>query len=249
MKNITARNVLFATMFLSGAVFTSQAQVTIFSDNLNSQPLGPAAGYAYGDAANDSWSYVAGVGVGGSEAAVVQTDFTSGPNGYGGAAFQYQSTTTTGNTSANLGDYTLSFDAEVNAANGGFQLIAETFSGGVISSGTLSGHGIISPNIQLGTANVFQHFSYNLSQFAVDPFGATSHLPVPTDQAWQIAFAIQTGTGPWNEPTTGAQLIIDNIQLTMVPEPAPVTLCALGGLAVAFAFLRGCKSRSVMNGR
>lgn len=238
MKTITAKNLLFATMFLGGVVFTSQAQVTIFSDNLDSQPVGPAAGYAYGDAANYSWSYVAGAGVGGSEAAVVQTDFTSGPNGYGGAAFQYQNATVTGNTSANLGDYTLSFDAEVNAANGGFQLVVETFSGGVIGSGTLSGHGIISPNIQLGTANVFQHLSYNLSQFAVDPYGATSNLPVPTDQAWQIAFAIQTGTGPWNEPTTGAQLVIDNIQLTMVPEPASLTLSALGGLAAAFAFLR-----------
>ena len=242
MKNKTTKRVLLATMLLGGAVLTSQAQVTIFSDNLNSQPLGTAPGYAYADATNYSYSFVAGVGVGGSEAAVVQTDFTSGPNGYGGAAFQYQDTTVTGNTSANLSDYTLSFDAEVNAADGGFQLVVETFSGAVISSGTLSGHGIISPNIQLGTANVFQHFSYNLSQLVVDPYGATSNLPVPTDQSWQIAFAIQSGTGPWNEPTTGAQLIIDNVQLTMVPEPASVTLCALGGLAGAFVFLRRRKS-------
>lgn len=242
MKDKTAKNVLLTTMFLGGAILASQAQVTIISDNLDSQPVGPAAGYAYGDAANYSWSYVAGVGVGGSEAAVVKTGFTSGPNGYGGVAFQYQNTTVAGNTSANLGDYTLSFDAEVNAANGGFQLVVETFSGGVISSGTLSGHGIISPNIQLGTANVFQHLSYNLSQLAVDPYATTSHLPVTTDQAWQIAFAIQTGTGPWNEPTTDAQLVIDNIQLTMVPEPVSLTLSALGGLAAAFAFLRRRKS-------
>lgn len=241
MKHKTTKNVLLAAVLLCGTAFAAQAQVTIFSDNLNSQTLGTAPGYAYADATNYSYSFVAGVGVGGSEAAVLQTDFTDGPNGYGGAAFQYQDTAVTGNTSANLSDYTLSFDAEVNAADGGFQLVVETFSGGVIT-GTPTGHGIISPNIQLGTANVFQHLSYNLGSLVVDPYGSTSNLPVPTDQAWQIAFAIQSGTGPWTEPTTGAQLIIDNIQLTMVPEPASVAMCALGGLAVAFAFIRRRKN-------
>jgi hypothetical protein len=238
MKNKTPKNVLLAAVLLCGTVFTSRAQITIFSDNLNSQPLGPAPGYFYGAAANVSHSYVAGVGVGGSEAGVLQTDFTATPN-YGGAAFQYQNTVASGNTSANLSDYTLSFDAEVNAANGGFQLDVQSFAGPGITG--ISGEGIISPNIQLGTANVFQHLSYNLGQLLLSP-GGNPNLPVGTAPDWQIAFIIgPQPSGPWGLPSTGDQLIIDNIQLTMVPEPASLTVCAMGGLA-AFAFLRRRKS-------
>jgi hypothetical protein len=231
MKNQIARNLVLAAMLFGGAAFTSQAQVTIFSDNLDSQPLGPAPGYFYADAANVSYSFVAGVGVGGSEAAVVTTDFTSGPNWYGGAAFVYQQDgQATGNTSANLSDYTLSFDAEVNAAGGGFQFIVETFSGAIIPA-NMSGHGIISPNITLGTANVFQHFSYNLSQLVLDPYGMQT-LPITTDPSWQLGFQIQEWTGPWVNGTTGAQIVIDNIELTMVPEPSTLAMLAVGSVGI-----------------
>ena len=181
------------------------------------------------------------MGVGGSEAAIVQTDFT-GASGYGGDGFQYQTTLASGNTSANDNDYTLSFDAEVNAANGGFYLDVQSFAGSTIS-GTASGEGTLASLVQLATPNVFQHFSYNLGQMLTNPYGVPN-LPIATSQCWQIAFAIQNGIGPWGEPTTDAQVIIDNIQLTMVepvPEPASLTFCAMGGLA-AFAFLRRSKS-------
>jgi hypothetical protein len=100
---------------------SAMAQVTIFTDNLDSLS-GNSPGYSFGDAVNFSHTYVAGVGVGGSVGARILSDF-SGTNGFGGVAYQYQNGNVTGNTSANLGDYTLSFDAAVNKANGGFALI------------------------------------------------------------------------------------------------------------------------------
>ena len=100
---------------------SAMAQVTIFTDNLDSLS-GNSPGYNFGDAVNFSHTYIAGVGVEGSVGARILSDF-GGTNGFGGVAYQYQIGNVTGNTSANLGDYTLSFDAAVNKANGGFALI------------------------------------------------------------------------------------------------------------------------------
>jgi hypothetical protein len=216
--------VLLATLSL--CALPAMAQV-IFSDNFNSLS-GPTPGYSFGDAVNSSHNYTAGVGVGGSVGAQVLSDFSSGPNGYGGVAFQYQNGNVTGNSSANLSDYTLSFDALVNKANGGFALILQNWTG-TFFSGTFSQSQYPS-EITLPTANTFQHFSINLGTFNA---GA-----VPTGQTWQIAWQMDEFT--FGGPGTGDQLVIDNVQLTMVPEPSSLALAVLG--MASFAFL--CRRKS-----
>jgi PEP-CTERM motif len=213
-------SVLFA--FAAFCTFSATAQVTIFSDNLNSLS-GNTPGYSFGDAVNFSHTYVAGVGVGGSVGARVLSDF-GGTNGFGGVAYQYQNGNVTGNSSANLGDYTLSFDAAVNKANGGFALILQNWTG-TFFSGTFSQSQYPS-EITLATPNVFQHFTINL--------GTLNPGAAPTGQTWQIAW--QMDEFAYGGPGTGYQLIIDNVMVTMVPEPSTVALAVLG--AASFGFLR-----------
>jgi hypothetical protein len=155
------------------------------------------------------------------------SDF-GGTNGFGGVAFQYQNGNVTGNSSANLSDYTLSFDAEVNKANGGFALIVQNWTG-TFFSGTFS-QSQYPTEITLPTANVFQHFSINLGSFNA---GA-----VPTGQTWQIAWQMDEFT--FGGPGTGDQLVVDNVQLTMVPEPSSLALGLLS--AAGFAIWRRRKS-------
>jgi len=212
--------VLFACA--SFCALSATAQVTIFSDNLNSLS-GNTPGYNFGDAVNFSHTYVAGVEVGSSVRARILSDFEE-TNGFGGVAYQYQNGNVTGNSSANLGDYTLSFDAAVNKANAGFALILQNWTG-TFFSGTFSQSQYPS-EITLATPNVFQHFSINLASF--NP-GA-----VPTGQTWQIAW--QMDEFAYGGPGTGDQLIIDNVMVTMVPEPSSLALTLLG--AASFAFLR-----------
>jgi|KBSMisStandDraft_5_1062788.scaffolds.fasta_scaffold180416_3 hypothetical protein len=213
-KNVLLLAASFCTLSVIGQ--------TIFSDNLDSLS-GPTPGYSFGDAINFSHTYAPGVGVGGSVGAQVASDF-GGTNGFGGVAYQYQNGNVTGNTSANLGNYVLSFDAAVNKANGGFALILQNWTG-TFFSGTFSQSQYPS-EITLATPNVFQHFSINLSSF--NP-GA-----VPTGQTWQIAW--QMDEFAYGGPGTGNLLFIDNVMVTMVPEPSTFALAVLG--AGSFAMLR-----------
>ena len=210
---------LLATSF---STLCAMGQVTIFSDNLNSLS-GNTPGYSFGDAVNFSHTYVAGAGVGGSVGARILSDF-GGTNGFGGVAYQYQNGNVTGNSSGNLGDYTLSFDAAVNKANGGFALIVQNWTG-TFFSGSFSQSQYPS-EITLATPNVFQHFSINLSTLSP---GA-----IPTGQTWQIAW--QMDEFAYGGPGTGYQLTIDNVMVTMVPEPSTFALGVLG--AGSFCFLR-----------
>ncbi len=189
-------------------------------------------GYTFGDVTNATRNYVAGAGVGGSVGVVVISDFVPPGVGYGGEAYQYQLNNTGGlNTSANLSDYTLSFDALVNKANGGFGLTVQSwansgFSGTFSQSQSASDNGISTPN-------VFQHFSVNLGTMGpgLITTGQTLHI------AWQMDEFMYGGPG------TGNEMIIDNVQLTMAaaPEPSSIALCALGAVG-GFAFLRRRKS-------
>jgi len=207
---------LLATCFCA---LSTMAQVTIFSDNLDSLS-GNTPGYSFGDAINFSHTYVAGAGVGGSVGARILSDF-GGTNGYGGVAYQYQNGNVTGNGSGNLADYTLSFDAAVNKANGGFALIVQNWSG-TFFSGSFS-QSTYPSEITLATPNVFQHFSINL--------GAFNAGAIPTGQTWQIAW--QMDEFAYGGPGTGYQLIIDNVKVTMVPEPSILALSVLGAASLA----------------
>jgi hypothetical protein len=233
MKMIKTINYLLGLVvaLLGGVTATTQAQVTIFSENMESHISGGSTpGYHFGDYTNDTHTYQAGAGVGGSIGAVVLSDFQNPPVGYyGGVAYQYQNGNVGGaNTSPNMSDYTLSFDVEVNKANGGFALILQTWAG-TFFSGAFSQSQYPS-EITLAVPTVFQHYTLNLGSF---PSGL-----VPTGQTWQVAFQMDEYT--YGVPSSGDQLVIDNVVLTMVPEPSAL---ALGGLAAAaFGCLRRKKS-------
>lgn len=229
MRRISSRGFLWAAALLVSLAGNLQAQVFIINDNLNSYANGTVtAGYPFGDAVNYSHTYVSGAGVGGSTAAVIQSDFTPPGVGYGGVAYQYQDGNTGGiNTSANLSDYTLSFDAEVNKP-GGFALIVQSwaspgFSGAFTSSSSPSDYAISTPG-------AFQHFAVNLGTLnaGVNMTGQTLQL------AWQMDEYMYGGPG------TDDQLVIDNVELTMaVPEPSTAALTTtLGGLAGLVALRR-----------
>jgi hypothetical protein len=215
MKTIPMKNVLAVAALLAAMAAASHAQVTILSDNLDSRS-GVTPGYSFGDATNFSHTYVSGVGVGGSVGAQVLSDFNPPGVGFGGVAYQYQSGNTTGNTSANLADYTLSFDALVNKANGGFAFIVQAWAG-TFFSGAMSSSQTAS-DIRLVTPNVFQHYDINL--------GTLNGNLVPTGATLQIAWQMDEFT--FGGPGTGDQMVIDNIRLTMVPEPSTLALGALG---------------------
>jgi hypothetical protein len=227
MRRISSKGSLWAAVLLFAVAGNLQAQVYIINDNLDSYPSGTAtAGYTFGDVTNASHMYLSGAGVGGSTAAVIQSDFTPPGVGYGGVAYQYQVGNTGGiNTSGNLSDYTLSFDAEVNKSGGGFGLTVQSWASPYFvetftSSSSASDYGI-------ATSGVFQHFSVNL--------GTLNAGVVMTGQTLQIAW--QMDEYMYGGPGTGDQLVIDNVQLTMVPEPSTFALAALGGLG-SFAVLR-----------
>jgi hypothetical protein len=223
MKNETLGRFLgIAAVVVS--IAGARAQVTIISDNLDSYS-GNTAGYTFGDVTNASHTYAAGAGVGGSVGAKILSDFTPPGVGYGGVAYQYQDGSAVGNTSANRSDYTLSFDALVNKANGGFALIVEAWAGpGFTGAHSQSGS---AADISVATPNVFQHFNINLGTLnpGLVPTGQTLQL------AWQMDEYMYGGAG------TGDELVIDNVKLTMVPEPSALALCLAGGAGV-FAFLR-----------
>ena len=212
---------LLGIAVLLGAVAAAQAQVTIINDDLNANTVGNVtAGYTFGDVANATHTYQP-VGVGGSVGALVSSDFIPPGVGYGGVAYQYQVGNTGGiNTSPNMADYTLEFDALVNKTGGGFGLIFQAWSGAGFS-GTFSSSSYPS-ELYPATANAFQHFVFNLGTFnpGADPTGLT----------WQFAWQMDEFT--YGGPGTGNQMVIDNIKVTMVPEPASLALCGVGALAL-----------------
>jgi hypothetical protein len=138
-------------------------------------------------------------------------------------AGQVQLMTVSGNTDPNASDYTLSFDAfGSQAAN--IQLSLQSwqnnyFGGSQIINTTL--------NDALAAANTWQTFSVNLGTIA----GAN-----PTGATWQLNF--QLNSWQWGGPNKTDTLTIDNIVLTVVPEPGTISLLAAMGLVAALWFRR-----------
>src|ERR1039457_5554169 len=124
-KHITNKYLgAIALALLSALAFRAQADIVIFSGfdhSVGNPASGSPLGWAVGDASNVTMAYVDGAGAGGSQAVVITTDFTGG--GFGIAEYEYRNMSVSGNTSANVSDYTLSFDAAVNVANAAVWLV------------------------------------------------------------------------------------------------------------------------------
>lgn len=234
MKNKTTKSVLLGAVLLCSVTFTSQAQVTIFSENFD--PLSAAGavstnGDFFGDTTSFSGGIVSGAGPGGTPALQEVLNAASGSAGYSGANVEYGNGSLSGNTSTSLSAYTLSFDAEANAGSLRLNLQSWQLNGYITYQGQMStapdspGYGN-----DLTLNPTYTHYSLNLGNTSI--FQSTTDGFQPNGGTILITFQLDGG-GP--TPYTDT-LNIDNLALTMVPEPASVTLCAVGGLA-AFAFL------------
>jgi len=209
----------------------ANAQV-LFIENYDSAstPNGTSAlAWSGGTIANTSVIYTDGVGVGATRGVLFANDFQAQWNGY--MAYQYQNGVVSGNTSPNLSDYTLSFDLNVIGPSG-FNAIQLGLHGWLNNwfSGpdTSSGAGAIPVSATTG----WQHVAVSLGDTSIwasngyNPLNATMQLQFQLN-GWQLA-----GGGP----AIGEQVVLDNLTLTMVPEPSQRALAGLG--AAAFLFRR-----------
>jgi len=232
MKRIVVTSLAVAAV-VSFTSIPASAQIVIFTQNFDSglsasESLG---GYHGGDITSSTFGIVAGVGTGGTSG-LQEVNGTAGNtgNGYGYAAVQLQEQVVSGNTSPNLSDYTLSFDAEATA--GSLNLQVQTWPlahfGGT-GPATLS-TAPASPGYgnDLTLNPTYTHYSLNLGNSTIFPnFSGFSTL----GGTWQIAFQLNGGG---NGNPANLTMNIDNVSLTMVPEPSTFALAGLGGAVLLF---------------
>ncbi|HEY5505161.1 MAG TPA: PEP-CTERM sorting domain-containing protein [Sedimentisphaerales bacterium] len=213
---------------LSGFTIATQAQI-VWSQNFDSLGLG-----AYGtttDFVNDPTTPALpanNIVTSGSGQAMAFTF-----NALSGTTVNLQAATPTyaasGNTSANLANYTLSFDLAVQGVNlamgyGGLEISVQN-GGGIFGSHAL--FDFLTPAQAPLAGSGYQHFSYNLGTFSgsLNPSGAA------------LAFGLGVigyGNGMTANPET---LLVDNVQITMVPEPSTFAML-LGGLGLLAGLCR-----------
>jgi hypothetical protein len=195
---------------LGGFAAAAQAQV-IFNQNFDGGYSGAFGTAQYsGGAPTAIGNAVIGSG-GNPNGAWQETMTTTTWSDY--YAGQLQLMTVSGNTDPNAADYVFSFDAYGSQA-GNIQLglqswVGNDFGGAQIINTTL--------NDQLTIANTWQTFTVNLGTIP----GA-----IPTGATWQLAF--QLNSWQWGGPANTDTLTIDNVKLTVVPEPSTVALVGLG---------------------
>ncbi len=207
---------------LSGLTVTSHAQV-VWSQNFDSLALGTygtTTDFAGGSGLPEATSIVT-PGDGGAGNAMEVTF-----NPVSGLSVNFQSGTPTyaasGNTSATLADYILSFDlaiqgVDISTGYGGLQISVQ-------NGGGIFGPSAVSPFITppAGTAGSgYQHYSYNLGTFtgSLNPTSAN------------LAFGIGVVAFGNNMTASPETLLVDNVQVTMVPEPSTFAMI-LGGLGL-----------------
>ena len=155
----------------------------------------------------------------------------------------------TGNTSANPGDYILSFDAAALgdatagwSGTGGFSIEIWLGDTRVIPQGGM-GH-IIAGNqppdySQIVATAQGTHYDLNLGDPSLwtAPFGKTIDPLQPQHDLWKISFRMVAED--WGPSPQTFGLAIDNLTLTMIPEPSVLALAGLGAAALLIRRRRG----------
>jgi len=232
MKQIFRAITLLAAI---GVPVVGSAQVVVWSENFDELALGPYGAHTQDFAGGASpANNIVSPGYGGSGNAMAFTF-----NAVSGTTVNIQTATLAtapiiSLTDANLSDYTLSFEmaiqgVDITTGYGGLQISVQGNNGGIF------GAAAVSPFIVpvAGTANSgYQLYSYNLGA----PWTANGGgLIMPS--AASLAFGIGVvayGNGMTASPET---LLVDNVQISMIPEPSSIVLCSLG-LAMGIALIR-----------
>jgi hypothetical protein len=233
MQRILGLAIVAFLAALVGAVAPTFGAV-IFSESFdpaNGPNTAIQAAYSFGDTTARSSAIGVGTGVGGTNSWETVNTTSANGNNFSGVGAQYQHKVTTGNTSTNLSDYTLSFDAK--ADGGSLNLQIQTWNGPNFSGGGPTGTINTAPaNPGFGndlTLNPqYTHYSLNLGDTNVFKGNAAGFNP--TGGTYQIAFQFDgSGTAPFTQT-----LDVDNLTLSMVPEPMSIVLLGLAvpGLAM-----------------
>ena len=201
---------------LGGFVATAPAQV-IFNQNFDGGYSGVFGTSSYSGGAPTAIGNAVIPSGGNPNGAWQETMTTTTWSDY--YAGQLQLMTVSGNTDPNPSDYVLSFDAYGNQA-GNIQLGLQSWVGNYFGGAQLINTTL---NDQLTAANIWQTFSVNLGTIA----GAN-----PTGATWQFNF--QINSWQWGGPAITDTLTIDNVVLTVVPEPTTIALAGLGMAALWF---------------
>lgn len=208
----------------------------VFRDTFDPNTIATITSYSGGDITNVAVGVVSGVGIEASSALRMVPSFYNGTNGYGYLAGQWQNGHLTNNTSANLSDYVLSFDATIDGSpftqmRGGFSLTIQESAGENFSTpfprGTLQTFQAYQGGSDLLVAleefkplghDGWKHFSINLGMGAFTGNRGFNSNFNPTGKTWQITF--QMNSSDWAFPfQSGCTLIIDNLMLTRRAAP------------------------------
>jgi PEP-CTERM motif len=234
MKHIV--KTMSLVVVLSGLAVTSQAQTTVWSQNFNTLALGPYGAHTTDFINNTNTpalpaNNIVALGQGGSGQAMALTF-----NATNGVNLNLQTATlvyaASGNTSTNLANYTLSFDFMVQGVNlvanqgleiGVFGTNSWIFGGDALKLDLTSGF----PTAQSG----YQHYSIPLSTFST----SGSALLNPTDPSFSVGFGVVS----YGNPMTASpeMLLVDNVAITMVPEPSTFAML-VGGLGLLAGWCR-----------
>ena len=222
MKSLFIHESLCALALVAGTALDAQAQVAVFNETFD--PLSPSGSvqlyYTALNATGGSVGVVPGVGVGGTAGLQMQVESTSVLGGAGAVDGLYLNLAVSGNTSLDPSDYNLSFDAK--ATSGLLTSILVQTWDGPNASGNNDGTLRDDPGVGLLSSS-FQHYSLNLGAFT----GSLSGLGL-AGGTYQLSFQYVV-TVPTPDDETA---VIDNLELTMVPEPCASVLLGLGALAL-----------------
>ena len=214
MKLPTNSQLALLAALLGGFVATAQAQ-TVFNQNFDGGYSG-AFGTAqyFGGAPTGYANSVVPSGGNPNGAWTEGMTATTWSDYYAG---QLQLMTVTGNTDPDPANYVLSFDAYGSRAANiqvGLQSWQGNYFGGAQNINTTL-------TSVLSTANTWQTFSVNLGTIS----GA-----IPTGATWQLNF--QVNSWEWGGPGITDNLTIDNVMLSVVPEPGTLALAGFGAAAL-----------------
>jgi hypothetical protein len=214
---------------LSGFAVAAQAQTVVWSDNYEGYNAGTSELASWADTAplsDYSVTIAAGTGVGGSQGLTWYANFNSAYSGYMPINMGYSGGNPSGNTDPNINDYTLSFQMAVpsGVAVNQLQLTLQGWPGQWFSgSGNSTGTGSIDTSA-VTVGGGFQLISLNLGAFSAANGGNFN----PTDQTYQFQFQLNGWQLAGGGPVTGEEMVIDNAEITVVPEPSSLALIGFG---------------------